>query len=52
MRYLAGGYRPYRKISAGAVACATGVGALGEAAVDAVVTRYPTTFDSQALDEE
>lgn len=29
-----------------------GFWALGEAVVDAVVTRYPTTFDSQALDEQ
>ena len=29
-----------------------GFWALGEAIVDAVVTRYPTTFDSQALNEE
>jgi hypothetical protein len=28
-----------------------GFWALGEAIVDAVVTRYPATFDSQALDE-
>jgi hypothetical protein len=29
-----------------------GFWALGEAIVDAVATRYPTTFDSQALDEQ
>ena len=29
-----------------------GFWALGEAVVDAVVTRYPATFDSQALDEQ
>ena len=29
-----------------------GFWALGEAIVDAVVTRYPAAFDSQALDEE
>lgn len=29
-----------------------GFWALGEALVDAVVTRYPTTFDSQARDLE
>jgi hypothetical protein len=29
-----------------------GFWAIGEAIVDAVVTRYPTTFDSQALDEQ
>jgi hypothetical protein len=29
-----------------------GFWALGEAIVDAVVTRYPTTFDSRALNEE
>jgi hypothetical protein len=29
-----------------------GFWALGEAIVDAVVTRYSTAFDSQALDEE
>jgi hypothetical protein len=29
-----------------------GFWALGEAIVDAVVRRYPTTFDSQALDEQ
>jgi hypothetical protein len=29
-----------------------GFWALGEALVDAVVTRYPAAFDSQALDEE
>lgn len=29
-----------------------GFWALGEAVVDAVVTRYPAAFDSQALDEQ
>jgi len=29
-----------------------GFWALGEALVDAVVARYPTIFDSQALDEQ
>ena len=29
-----------------------GFWALGEAIVDALVTRYPATFDSQALDEQ
>jgi hypothetical protein len=29
-----------------------GLWALGEAIVDAVVTRYPKTFDSQALDKQ
>jgi hypothetical protein len=29
-----------------------GFWAIGEAIVDAVVTRYPATFDSQALDEQ
>jgi hypothetical protein len=29
-----------------------GFWALGEAIVDAIVTRYPTTFDSDALGDE
>ena len=29
-----------------------GFWAIGEAIVDAMVTRYPMTFDSQALDEQ
>jgi hypothetical protein len=37
--------------SGSALQAERGFWALGEAIVDAVVTRYPTTFDSQPLDE-
>jgi hypothetical protein len=38
--------------TASALTSKRGFWALGEAIVDAVVTRYPATFDSQALDEQ